>query len=230
MELFLETFELTKLIDEVVSTATPLVSKKGNALKVDCPPAIGTMHADATKLRQMLLNLLSNASKFTENGTITIQVTRLPGVLDDTIELAIIDSGIGMNEQQLGRLFQAFSQADASTSSKYGGTGLGLAISKQFAQMMKGDISVSSTPGVGSTFTIRLPSNVLVKQPKVVNTGQKLTRSPFPEKAKKARILVVDDDKEVRTVVTELFWRPRPASRASNSPRPKNPTSSCSTS
>ena len=205
MELYLETFELTKLITEVVSTATPLVSKKGNTLKVDCPPTIGTMHADATKLRQMLLNLLSNASKFTENGTITIQVTRLPGVLDDTIELAIIDTGIGMNEQQLGRLFQAFSQADASTASKYGGTGLGLAISKQFAQMMKGDISVTSTPGVGSTFAIRLPSNVLVKQPKVVNTGQKLTRSPFPEKTKKARILLIDDDKEVRTVVTELL-------------------------
>jgi len=205
MELYLETFELTRIINEVVSTATPLVAKKGNALKVECPETIGTMHADATKLRQMLLNLLSNASKFTEKGTITIRVTRVPGLLDDTIEFAIIDTGIGMTPEQLGRLFQAFSQADASTTSKYGGTGLGLAISKQFAQMMKGEISVTSIPGTGSTFTIRLPANVLIKQPKVVNTGQKLTRSPFPEQAKKARILIIEDDKEVRTVVTELL-------------------------
>ena len=205
MELFLETFELEKIIKDVIATATPLVAKKGNTLKLDCPPGIGSMHADATKLRQMLLNLMSNASKFTEKGTITIKVTRVPGMLDDTIEFAIIDTGIGMNAEQLGRLFQAFSQADASTSSKYGGTGLGLAISKQFAQMMKGDISVASTPGVGSTFTIRLPANVLLKQPKVVNTGQKLTRSPFPEKAKKARVLIIDDDKEIRLVITELL-------------------------
>jgi signal transduction histidine kinase/DNA-binding response OmpR family regulator len=205
MELFLETFELTKIIKEVVATASPLVSKKGNTLKVECPVNIGTMHADATKLRQMLLNLLSNSSKFTEKGTITIRVTRVPGLLDDGIEFAIIDTGIGMNQEQLGRLFQAFSQADASTTSKYGGTGLGLAISKQFAQMMKGDITVASVPGTGSTFTIRLPANVLVKQPKVVNTGQKLTRSPFPEQAKKARVLIIDDDKEVRTVVTEVL-------------------------
>ncbi|MDI1320433.1 MAG: response regulator [bacterium] len=205
MELFLETFELTKIINEVISTATPLVSKKGNTLKVDCPPAIGTMHADATKLRQMLLNLLSNASKFTEKGTITIKVTRVAGLLDDSIELAIVDTGIGMTPEQLGRLFQAFSQADASTTSKYGGTGLGLAISKQFAQMMKGEITVASTPGVGSTFTIKLPANVLVKQPKIVNTGQKLTRSPFPDKAAKARVLIIDDDKEVRTVIGEVL-------------------------
>ena len=205
MELFLETFELSKIISDVVSTATPLVSKKGNTLKIECPSGIGTMHADATKLRQMLLNLMSNASKFTENGTITVRVTRVPGVLDDTIELAIIDTGIGMSPEQLSRLFQAFSQADASTSSKYGGTGLGLAISKQFAQMMKGEITVASTPGVGSTFTIRLPSNVLVKQAKIVNSGHKLTRSPFPEQVKKACVLIIDDDKEILTVVTELL-------------------------
>ncbi len=203
MELFLETFELAKVVNEVIATASPLVSKKGNALTLDCPADIGTMHADATKLRQMLLNLLSNASKFTEKGTITLKVRRLPD--GENIELAVIDTGIGMTPEQLGRLFQAFSQADASTASKYGGTGLGLAISKQFAQMMNGDIVVTSSPGVGSAFTIRLPAIVETKKPKVVNQGSpRLTRSPFPDE-KRPKILVIDDDKDIRTVITEIL-------------------------
>jgi signal transduction histidine kinase/DNA-binding response OmpR family regulator len=205
MELYLETFDLTKLINEVIATASPLVSKKGNALAVDCPADIGAMHADATKLRQMLLNLLSNASKFTEKGTVTLKAVRHMEEDADYMELSVIDTGIGMTQEQLGRLFQAFSQADASTTSKYGGTGLGLAISKQFAQMMQGDITVTSTPGVGSTFTIRMPAKVLTKQPKVVNnTSHKLTRSPFPS-ANRPKILVVDDDKEIRSVIAELL-------------------------
>jgi signal transduction histidine kinase/CheY-like chemotaxis protein len=205
MELFLETFDLTKLINEVIATASPLVSKKGNTLAIDSPPDIGAMHADATKLRQMLLNLLSNASKFTEKGTVTLKAVRVIEEDADMMELSVIDTGIGMTPEQLTRLFQAFSQADASTTSKYGGTGLGLAISKQFAQMMQGDITVTSTPGVGSTFTIRMPAKVLTKQPKVVNnTTSKLTRSPFPT-AKRPKILVIDDDKEIRTVIAELL-------------------------
>ena len=206
MELYLETFELEKILSDVVATATPLVSKKGNVLKVDCPADIGSIHADATKLRQMLLNLLSNASKFTEAGSITVKAARIPGPVGDAIELSIIDTGIGMTPEQLTRLFQAFSQADASTTSKYGGTGLGLAISKQFAQMMKGDISVQSTPGVGSTFIIRIPANVQIKQSAVVhNTSQKLTKSPFPTDAGRLRVLMVDDDDEVRLVIGELL-------------------------
>ncbi len=205
MELFLETFDLTKLINEVIATASPLVSKKSNALAVDCPADIGAMHADATKLRQMLLNLLSNASKFTEKGTVTLKAVRVIEEDADYMELSVIDSGIGMTPEQLTRLFQAFSQADASTTSKYGGTGLGLAISKQFAQMMQGDITVTSTPGVGSTFTIRMPAKVLSKQPKVVNnTSHKLTRSPFPSQNRQ-KILVIDDDKEIRSVIAELL-------------------------
>jgi signal transduction histidine kinase/DNA-binding response OmpR family regulator len=206
MELYLETFELEKIIADVVSTATPLVSKKGNTLKIDCPPDIGTMHADATKLRQMLLNLLSNASKFTEAGVITIKAVRVPDENEGMIELSIIDTGIGMNPEQLSRLFQAFSQADSSTASKYGGTGLGLAISKQFAQMMKGEITVTSTPGVGSTFLIRLPARVQIKQVAVVHSiAHKLTKSPFPDTAAKPRILMVDDDEEIRHVIGELL-------------------------
>ncbi|SDS54212.1 response regulator [Opitutus sp. GAS368] len=205
MELFIETFDLTKLINEVIATASPLVSKKGNTLAIDCPADIGAMHADATKLRQMLLNLLSNASKFTEKGTVTLKAVRHIEEDADYMELSVIDTGIGMTPEQLTRLFQAFSQADASTTSKYGGTGLGLAISKQFAQMMQGDITVTSTPGVGSTFTIRMPAKVLTKQPKVVNNvTNKLTRSPFPSQ-NRPKILVIDDDKEIRTVIAELL-------------------------
>ena len=203
MELYLETFELGKAVNEVIATAAPLISKKGNTLALDCPADIGTMHADATKLRQMLLNLLSNASKFTEKGTITLKVTRLTD--GETIELAVIDTGIGMTPEQLGRLFQAFSQADASTSSKYGGTGLGLAISKQFAQMMNGDIIVTSSAGVGSNFTIRLPAKVETKKPKIVNqASSRLTRSPFANE-KRPKILVIDDDKDIRTIITEIL-------------------------
>jgi CheY-like chemotaxis protein len=202
MELYLETFDLAKTINEVVATASPLVAKKGNTLAVDCPPDIGSMHADATKLRQMLLNLLSNASKFTEKGTITLKLSRLPD--GQSIEFAVIDTGIGMSPEQLTRLFQAFSQADASTTSKYGGTGLGLAISKQFAQMMQGDITVQSTAGQGSTFTIRLPATVEIKKPKVVNqASHRLTRSPFIEK--RPKILVIDDDKDIRVVISEIL-------------------------
>jgi signal transduction histidine kinase/DNA-binding response OmpR family regulator len=203
MELYLENFDITKIVNEVIATAQPLIAKKGNALALDCPLDIGTMHADATKVRQMLLNLFSNASKFTEKGTITLRVRRLSD--DESIELAVIDTGIGMTTEQLSRLFQAFSQADASTASKYGGTGLGLAISKQFAQMMHGDITVTSTAGVGSNFTIRLPATVAAKKPKIVNQGSaRLTRSPFPNE-KRPKILVIDDDKDIRSVVTEVL-------------------------
>src|SRR6478609_5695777 len=203
MELYLETFEVAILVNEATATAAPLISKKGNALALDCPPEVGSMRADATKLRQMLLNLLSNASKFTEQGTITLKVTRVGS--DEGLEFGVLDTGIGMTKEQLGRLFQAFSQADSSTASKYGGTGLGLAISKQFAQMMNGDITVTSTAGVGSAFTIRLPSTVETKKPKVVNqTSPRLTRSPFASE-KRPKILVIDDDKDIRNVITDIL-------------------------
>jgi signal transduction histidine kinase len=122
---------------------------------VDCSPDIGTIRADQTKVRQTLFNLLSNASKFTEKGTIRLQARRTSAP-DQTV-FRITDTGIGMTQEQLGRLFQAFSQADVSTSKKYGGTGLGLAISKKFCQLMGGDLTVESEYGKGSTFTVTLP-------------------------------------------------------------------------
>jgi len=157
MELQLEDFALAPLIEGVVKTVEPLAAKNGNQLVVLCDGAIGSLHADSMRLRQALLNLMSNANKFTERGTITIDAHQGQQNGRDWITLAVTDTGIGMTPEQMDKLFQEFSQGDASTARKYGGTGLGLVISKRFCQMMGGDITVESTPGRGSTFTIRLP-------------------------------------------------------------------------
>jgi signal transduction histidine kinase len=207
MDLFLETFDIRQLVNDVEAIVQPLVEKNGNTLVVSCPDDIGSMQADLTKVRQALFNLLSNAAKFTDHGTITLRVARddgrapgeaggagvpiMPpiaplrgttatrpydaadGVPDhgrgeplvrppggEGITFAVADTGIGMTEEQVGRLFEAFSQAEASTRSKYGGTGLGLAISRHFCRLMGGDLTVESTHGKGSTFTVRLPVHV----------------------------------------------------------------------
>jgi signal transduction histidine kinase len=160
MELQLESFPLPPLIADVVKTIEPLAARNANQVAVQCDGPIGTLHADQMRLRQALLNLMSNANKFTERGTITIDARQGQENGGDWITIAVADSGIGMTPEQMGKLFQEFSQADASTTRKYGGTGLGLAISKRFCQMMGGDISVESEPGRGSTFTIRLPRMV----------------------------------------------------------------------
>jgi signal transduction histidine kinase len=157
MELHLESFALAPLIDGVIKTIEPLAVKNGNQVAVHCDAAIGTMHADQMRLRQALLNLMSNANKFTEKGTITIDACHRQQNDRGWITLAVADTGIGMTAEQIGKLFQEFSQASSSTASKYGGTGLGLVISRRFCQMMGGDITVESELGRGSTFTIRLP-------------------------------------------------------------------------
>jgi signal transduction histidine kinase len=164
MELQLETFPLAPLIADVVKTIEPLAAKNANRVTVHCDTAIGTLHADQMRLRQALLNLLSNANKFTDHGTITIDARQRQEDGRDWVTISVADTGIGMTPEQMGKLFQEFSQADASTTRKYGGTGLGLAISKRFCQMMGGDITVESEPGRGSTFTIRLPR--IVEAPK----------------------------------------------------------------
>jgi signal transduction histidine kinase len=157
MELQLEDFALAPLIDNVVKTIEPLAAKNANQVAVSCDAAIGTLHADQMRLRQALLNLMSNANKFTDRGTITVEARQAQENGRDWVAIGVADTGIGMTPEQMGKLFQEFSQADASTTRKYGGTGLGLAISKRFCQMMGGDITVESDPGRGSTFTIRLP-------------------------------------------------------------------------
>jgi PAS domain S-box-containing protein len=160
MELHLETFAVRPVLEEVLTTAAPLALKNRNRLAVHGAEAAGTMHADLVKLRQMLLNLLSNACKFTADGTVTLTVAREESDGRPWVAFRVSDTGIGLTEEQIGRLFTAFSQAEASTSSKYGGTGLGLAITRRICQLMGGDVGVESAPGRGSTFTIRLPAQV----------------------------------------------------------------------
>jgi signal transduction histidine kinase len=157
MELHLESFALGPLIDGVIKTIEPLAAKNGNQVAVHSDAAIGTMHADQMRLRQALLNLMSNANKFTDRGTITIDAHHGRQNGRDWITLAVTDTGIGMSAEQMSKLFQEFAQASSSTASKYGGTGLGLVISRRFCQMMGGDITVESESARGSTFTIRLP-------------------------------------------------------------------------
>jgi signal transduction histidine kinase len=157
MELALSSFELAPLIADVIKTIEPLAAKNSNKVAVQCGSGIGTMHADQMRLRQALLNLMSNANKFTDRGKISIDVRQGQENGGYWITLAVTDTGIGMTAEQMGKLFQELSQATSTTASKYGGTGLGLVISKRFCQMMGGDITVESEVGRGSTFTIRLP-------------------------------------------------------------------------
>jgi PAS domain S-box-containing protein len=160
MELYLENFDLGNLIEEVVATLHPLVEKNHNQLQVSCSPDLGVMYADLTKVRQILFNLLSNALKFTEGGTVLLAATRESAGGSDWVYLQVSDTGIGMSAEQQQGLFQPFIQGDASTTRKYGGTGLGLAISRLFCQMMGGDITLESLLGVGSTFTVQLKAKV----------------------------------------------------------------------
>ena len=160
MEVYAESFDVDAMVRDVAATIAPLIEKNANSLALDLGPGLGAMRTDLTKLKQMLLNLLSNASKFTEAGIITLSAARRAGEGGDRLIFAVRDSGIGMTEEQIGRLFQRFGQAEASTATRFGGTGLGLAISKAFAAMLGGDIAVASTPGQGSTFTILLPADL----------------------------------------------------------------------
>jgi len=187
MDLFFETFDLATLLDEVVSTVQPLVEKKANTLKIIRDDNLGDMHTDITKLRQMLLNLISNAAKFTEQGTIRLEVKRD----DDWVNLCVADNGIGMTEEQQKKVFQPFTQADYSTTRRYGGTGLGLAITKQFVEMMDGTLSVVSEFGQGSTFTLTLPV-----QTKHADT-QSVTQQPVLLDMNGV-VLIIDDEANMR--------------------------------
>jgi PAS domain S-box-containing protein len=167
MELHLETFDLSLLIQELVTTSRPLAEKNGSILSVDCHDHIGTMYADRTKVQQILLNLLDNAAKFTHQGSITLTVTREPAGPKDQagsvafVSFRVADTGIGMTQAQLDQLFQPFVQGDNEISREYGGTGLGLTICQRFCQLMGGGIHVESAVDEGSVFTVRLPAVVV---------------------------------------------------------------------
>jgi GAF domain-containing protein/CheY-like chemotaxis protein len=202
MELHLESFPLAPLIEDVGKTIEPMAAKNGNRIVVDCAADLGNVHADQTRFRQALLNLASNANKFTEQGTVTI-VARPQR---DWITVAVADTGIGMTPEQMGKLFQEFSQASSTTASKYGGTGLGLAISRHFCRMMGGDITVESNPGAGSTFTVRLPRIVQSEQARLTQAHAEPVRAT-DEDRQAPLILVVDDDATVRELVERHLER-----------------------
>ena len=198
MELYLETFDVSSMVQDVCTTIRPLVEKNANRLSIQLPENVGEMRADMTKVRQMLFNLLSNASKFTEQGEIAISVARESRQRQESLVFSVTDSGIGMTEEQLGRLFQAFTQADASTTRKYGGTGLGLTITQRFCNMMGGTIDVKSTPGKGTTFIVRLPATVAEQTasaaPPTASAGQSGTTD-------NSLVLVIDDDPAVCDII-----------------------------
>jgi PAS domain S-box-containing protein len=206
MDLYYETFDVPPMIQDVVATITPLVKKNANALKVHCADDLGAMRADLTKVRQTLFNLLSNASKFTEHGTITLEVTRETGAGGGWVTFRVRDSGIGMTPEQMEKLFQEFSQADASTTRKYGGTGLGLAISRKFCQLMGGDITVESTLGHGSTFIIRLPAEGLALKAIPAPRGEvSASSATLPEGA--PTVLLIDDDPAMRDLTQRFLGK-----------------------
>jgi GAF domain-containing protein/DNA-binding response OmpR family regulator/anti-sigma regulatory factor (Ser/Thr protein kinase) len=204
MEIHIEEFAIAPLINDAVKTIETLAAKNNNRLVVNCKPEIGVMRADQTRVRQALLNLLSNANKFTEGGTVTINAQRHREAGRDWITVAVSDTGIGMTPEQVGKLFQEFSQADSSTTRKYGGTGLGLAISRRFCQLMDGDITVKSELGRGSSFTIRLPAagdGLPALQQTSAAPGVRTGPSNAP------LILIIDDDVTVRDVVGRFLER-----------------------
>jgi signal transduction histidine kinase/CheY-like chemotaxis protein len=204
IELYLETFEVEPLVREVLTTIQPLVEKNGNTLKLDYPPTLGEMHADMTKVRQVLFNLLSNASKFTHEGDITLRARRERDGAREWLMFQVQDTGIGMQPEQLSTLFQPFTQADPSTTRKYGGTGLGLAITKSFCEMMGGTIEVVSAPGQGATFTVRLPTEIReaeVVPADPITEPQEIVALPLGA----GTILVIDDDPSVRDLMRRLL-------------------------
>lgn len=217
MELFLEEFDGDAMVEEVLTTIRPVANGNGNELELIRQDSIGLMRADVVKVRQILFNLLSNACKFTEQGKVSLEVKGLAadGRNRERISFAVRDTGIGMTEEQLGRLFAAFSQADVSTTRRYGGTGLGLVISRRFARMMGGDVDVSSAPGEGSVFTLVLPARVSEVEAEsaeedepqvgIESLAEALLRGSGPGTA--GTILVIDDDPGTHDLIRRSLSR-----------------------
>jgi PAS domain S-box-containing protein len=217
MDLYIEDFDADATLEEVMATVRPLAERSGNELTLVCPASLGTLRGDVVKTRQILLNLLSNACKFTENGQVTLEAEHVrKGVRGaDAVKLTVRDSGIGMSDEQMGRLFEAFSQAEAATTRRFGGTGLGLVISRRFAHMMGGDVEVSSEPGVGSTFTVTLPATVsetpvvdLDPAREEAGTGDDpITVTEGAGSGDAGTVLIIDDDPEAHDLLRRTLTR-----------------------
>jgi two-component system, sensor histidine kinase and response regulator len=208
MGLHLEIFDVAQMIEEIASTVQPAVEKNTNTLQVDVAKNAGEMRADLTKVRQILLNLLSNSCKFTNSGSISLQVDRRTIDHRDWLQFQVRDTGIGITAEQKENLFQEFSQADTSIARKYGGTGLGLAITRRFIQIMRGTIAVESQPGRGSTFTIQLPAEVTESgEPARSQLPVSLPVPSQPAPLDYGTILVIDDDAAVRDLMSRFLTK-----------------------
>ena len=211
MEAYTEDIDVGALVDQTASTAQPLMSKNNNQLRIKRGDQLGTAHQDLTKLRQSLLNLLSNAAKFTHDGTITLRAERKTQAGVEWLTLSVSDTGIGIPADKIDHVFEEFSQADSSTTRDYGGTGLGLPISRRFCQMLGGDLTVTSTTGEGSTFTIRVP--VVLPGSEIKTPVQETVPAKTDAELESMRVsgagrtvLVIDDEPEAQEII-ERFLR-----------------------
>ncbi|HEY7232339.1 MAG TPA: response regulator [Pseudolabrys sp.] len=199
LELNVESVSIAPLVEEVIGTARPLAEQNKNTLSVECPRDLPPIEADAMRLRQIILNLLSNACKFTKAGDVKLRVTPAVREKRQFVEIAVTDTGIGMTAEQMSRLFEEFSQADASTARQYGGTGLGLAITRRLCQMMGGDVTVASKAGKGSTFTVSLPLAAagVVESKETSESGEDVRSDES--------VLVIDDDRTARELIADYL-------------------------
>ena len=216
MEAFPEDFDVGGLVDQAVEVSMPLMAKNGNRIVVERGEDLGVAHQDVTKVKQCLLNLLSNAAKFTHEGVVTLVVERTRHEGSDWLSLAVRDSGIGIAEDKLEEVFSEFGQADVSTTRNYGGTGLGLAIARKFCQLLGGDLTVVSQVGVGSTFTLRVPSVLpgatpgATPAPPAATSAADSSSTPAasePSPHADKTVLVIDDDPEAREIISRLLQR-----------------------
>ena len=207
MEVYYETFDVRDMVDEVASTIVPLAEKNGNTLDARCGDDVANMTCDVTKVRQTLFNLLSNACKFTKQGTISLLVSSETDDNGEWTIFSVADTGIGMTSEQLQKVFDTFTQAESSTTRDFGGTGLGLAITKSFCRMLHGDVTVTSTPGEGSLFVIRLPT----EPPAVEAVTENDAAEDWPEDPAAWEgaklVLVVDDDPVARDLLRRYLGR-----------------------
>ncbi len=207
MALHVENFELAAMIEELVATLQPAFAKNSNKLELDLADDLGTMRSDITKVRQILANLLSNAAKFTDRGTVSLRIDQTDSDGQQWVRFRVQDTGIGISAEQQQNLFKEFAQADVSIARKYGGTGLGLAISHRFAQLMGGHMSVESEPGKGSVFTVMLPARINSDTSDVPSAKPEREQPTTASKAKSRAetILVIDDDPAVRDLMSRFL-------------------------
>ena len=205
MDMFLEDIDINKMIDDVASTVTTLVQKNNNVLDIQVEENIGSMHADMTKVRQILFNFISNAAKFTSDGKVSIAVSSLTKDGEAFIHFAVSDTGIGIPEDKLTSIFEEFTQVDSSTTRNYGGTGLGLALVKKFGQMMGGNTWVESKPGEGSTFILEMPARVVAVDEATIAKLNEADRAAESTVTNQGKILVIDDDSTARRLLTRVL-------------------------